>query len=128
MSSAGKIGALTACSYLGLLIGPPTFGGLSVLLQQLRWALFVDAFLMFMIAPLARVVFQDTGQPRLLNVSISRIFDGVQVNDEDRVNDDRALSVDGREGGVIASGRSIAPVVPDHRAFAVETDRLVPNK
>ena len=39
MTSAGKIGSLTACSYLGLLIGPPTFGGLSTLLGSLRWAM-----------------------------------------------------------------------------------------
>lgn len=80
---AGKIGALTACSYLGLLVGPPIFGGLSSLLGELRWALLVDAILMFLISPLAGLAFKDVDYPRLLNVSFSTVFkvDG----DEDTV-------------------------------------------
>lgn len=74
MTSAGKIGSLTACSYLGLLIGPPTFGGLSTLLGSLRWAMLVDAMLMFSITPLAGLAFKDAEYPRLMNVSYSTVF------------------------------------------------------
>merc|ERR1711871_245052 len=76
MSQAGKIGSLTACSYLGLLVGPPIFGGLSSLLTSLRWALLVDACLMFSITPLAGLAFKAEEYPRLMSVSYSSVFLG----------------------------------------------------
>jgi MFS family permease len=109
MTSAGKIGALTACSYLGLLVGPPFFGGLSVLLQKLRWALFVDAILMLSITPLSGIIFSEAGYPRLMNVSYSSIFD----------------SSSRPAAGGNKSALTGVVTAPDRRAFSVESDRLI---
>jgi hypothetical protein len=106
MTSAGKIGVLTACSYLGdpppifflyvlfiylsiiyegLLIGPPIFGGLSMLLSSLRWALLVDAFLMLLFTPFAGLAFKDTAFFPIVELSYLKRDDKINQHEREEL-------------------------------------------
>ena len=47
------IAVVSSASYLGVLVGPPLFGGLATALNGLRWSLILDGALMFLIFYLA---------------------------------------------------------------------------
>ena len=53
LEPAQAIATVASASYLGVLIGPPLFGGLATLLNGLRWSLLMDGAFMFLIYCLA---------------------------------------------------------------------------
>lgn len=86
------IAALTSGSYLGFLVGPPLFGGLSQLLNSLQWALCVDASAMVLITFLALFLDDHLGDTFLnmksdvdkhgIPVSLSNVLNGNAALDE----------------------------------------------
>jgi MFS family permease len=56
MPPSQAIATVSSASYLGVLLGPPLFGGLAELLKGLRWSLLLDGALMLSIFFLARLL------------------------------------------------------------------------
>lgn len=85
MSCAGRvpgtdptqsIAAVTGAVYLGVLIGPPLFGGLASLLRGLQWAFVFDACFMF------AVVFLPLGLPSSIDFDTPRVGVGLGTKGE----------------------------------------------
>ena len=72
-------------TYEGLLIGPPIFGGLSMLLSSLRWALLVDAFLMFLFTPFAGLAFKDTTFLPIVELSYLKRDDKINQHEREEL-------------------------------------------
>ena len=53
MEPEQAIATVASASYVGILVGPPLFGGLATLLNGLRWSLLLDGASMLLIYYLA---------------------------------------------------------------------------
>ena len=53
MEPASAIAIVSSVAYVGVLIGPPVFGGIATGLNGLKWALLLDGVLMLFITILA---------------------------------------------------------------------------
>ena len=49
MDAADSIASISAVGYLGILVGPPLYGGLASLFNGLRWSFIVNSILLFLI-------------------------------------------------------------------------------
>lgn len=67
MSPTGQVGRLTGASYLGVLFGPLFFGELSMILNGLRWALFIGAIVMAFVPALAVFAFYDIDDEEVMS-------------------------------------------------------------